>query len=145
MHWHFWCQHLPGLVLDRFPDLAAFIIGGIDAWPDVTLWNDGNDTVAWKREAYPGVDPQDWDGTWSFTPTKLPQPLLFFWGDCNLPSCVGPPRANLFFTDAWLGYLNASAGDLAVEVHTDHWIYVHNQTGTLPRVVATMKAWLAGQ
>ena len=114
-------------------------------WPYVSLWNDGNDTETWKQEAYPDVKPSEWTGEWAFSPKPLKQPILFFWGDCNTPSCVGPPREQLFFDSAWLPYLNETAGDQSIEVHTNHWIYVYNKTGSLPLVIASMKEWLGAQ
>ena len=113
------------------------------AWPYVAIWNDGNDLEAWKREAWPDTPAADWSGGWAFSPKPPPQPILFFWGDCNDPTCVGPKRTQFFFSDAWLPYLDEAAGDKAVEVHTNHWIYVYNNTGTLPSVVSSMREWLA--
>jgi pimeloyl-ACP methyl ester carboxylesterase len=114
-------------------------------WPYVSIWADGNNTESWKTEAYPNVQPGDWTGNWSFSPKPLSQPILFFWGDCNTRDCAGPPRTDLFFTDAWIQELKKSANDHVMEVHTNHWIYVYNTTGTLPSVVAAMKDWLAQQ
>jgi len=110
------------------------------AWPYVCLWSDGNDTVSWRREAYPGVT--KW-GNWAFNPVPLEQPILFFWGDCQDPSCAKPRGSELFFDKAWLPYLNSTKGDLGVRVHANHWIYVYNRTGVLPLVISTMNAWLA--
>ena len=110
-------------------------------WPYVSLWNGGNDTEAWKREADPGTDPQAW-GAWSFTPAALTQPILFFWGDCNDKSCTGPERSDLFFDPAWLQFLDSAPGSSAVRVHTDHWIYVYNTSGTLPAIANTIRAFV---
>ena len=111
------------------------------AWPYVTLWNNGNDVNHWKHEAFPGIDPSAW-GNWTFSPKPLTQPLLFFWGNCDTPSCSGPPRKDLFFNAQWVPYLNATNGDLSVEVHNNHWIYVYNKTGAIPGVIKAMKQWL---
>ena len=50
----------------------------------------------------------------------------------------------MFYSADWLPYLNSTPGDKAIEVHTNHWIYVYNETGTLPGVIEDMREWLAG-
>ena len=115
-------------------------------WLFANFWNLGNDTTAWKREAYPGVDPGLF--TWAVSPGPIPQRILFFYQTCKnsveynkLGQCSPQPSKFNLFSPDWLPYLNVTGGK-GVPVQSNNWIYVYNHHGALDLVLKEMREWL---